>query len=263
MTTPVSEHTLDLLRRVEQSNVRASADGRATRRFGPFLACAHETSEIVWLSYAIPLTCEKDGADVADAVARMRPWFASRNRRLRMEILEPLWPDLAPQLVACGMTLKERMPLMLCGPEDLGPAPVPTGLVITDLTASSSDVELMDAAIIAHRAFGEKPPTPAEIARKREGLEKRWYRAAVARLDGIIVAVGTMSVGNDELVGIATDHAHRGRGIATAISHHLCADHFDRGAELVWLSAAEERARRVYERIGFRVAGDQVNLADP
>ena len=263
MTTQVSEHSLTLLRQIEAKNVRASADGRATERFGPFLACAHETSDVVWLSYAIPLTSEKNDADVADAVTRMRPWFAAYNRRLRMEILEPLWPELAPQLVACGMALKERMPLMLCGPEDLGPAAVPAGLVISDLTASSPDVELMDAAVIARRAFGEKPPTPAEITRKREGLEKGWYRAAAARLDGVMVAVGTMSVGNDELVGIATDPAHRGRGIAGAISHHLCAEHFARGDDLVWLSAAEERARRVYERIGFRVVGDQVNLSDP
>jgi GNAT superfamily N-acetyltransferase len=262
MGPPVSEYTLSRLRTIEAKTVRASADGRTTERIGPFLACAHETSDVVWLSYAIPLSAEKDGADVADAVARMRPWFAARNRRLRMEILEPLWPELAPQLVACGMTLKERMPIMLCGAGDLRPVAVPAGLTITDLTASASDAELMEAATVARRAFGETAPTPSDVARKRDALEKGWYRDAVARVDSV-VGVGSMTVGNDELVGIATDPVHRGRGIAAAISHYLAAEHFARGAELVWLSAGDDGARRVYERIGFGVVGEQANLSDP
>ena len=85
----------------------------------------------------------------------------------------------------------------------------------------------------------------------------------MARVDGVAAGVGTMSVGNDELVGIATLPEFRGRGIGAAVSRYLVAEHFGCGAELVCLSAADEGARRIYERIGFVVVGDQINLMDP
>jgi GNAT superfamily N-acetyltransferase len=255
---------LSLLRRIEANTVRASADGRACETVGPFFAAAHPTNDMIWLSYAVPLSAHRGRADVAAAVPPLRAWFKRHNRRLRFEILEPLWPELAGQLLACGVELQGRMPLMLCAPDDLRPVDAPTGVSITPLEASVDDDVLRESMAVARRAFGEGrcDPSPQEVAEHRDAQAKGRYRTAAAWLDGTIVAVGTMSVGNDELVGIATAPEFRRRGIAAAVSHHLLADHFRRGGHLAWLSAGDDPARRVYARIGFRLVGDQVNLMD-
>ena len=259
----VSDATLELLRKIEAKTVRASSDGWVTQKIGPFLAVAHPTCEIWWLSYAIPLSDERETGDVEGVMGRLREWFLGKRRRLRMEILEPLWPELAGRLVGCGMTVKERMPIMLCPREAMREVAWPAGLEISRVGAEASDEELLEMMDVSRRAFGEALASQEDLARKREDLARGRYRSAVARVDGVAAGVGTMSVGNDELVGIATLPEFRGRGIGAAVSRYLVAEHFDRGAELVWLSAADESARRIYERIGFVGVGDQVNLMDP
>jgi len=94
---------------------------------------------------------------------------------------------------------------------------------------------------------------PPGTRRAREALAAGRYRSAAARIDGAIVGVGTMSVGNDELVGVATAAEHRRRGIAAAVSHRLLSQHFALGGRVAWLSAADDAARRAYARIGFRL----------
>lgn len=265
MTTPPSPQILELLSRIEAKTVRASSDGRVTQQIGPFLAVAHPSSELIWLSYAIPLSAQRDGADVAAAVPELRKWFAARNRRLRLEILEPLWPELAPQLMACGLNLQGRMPIMFCAPGQLKPVPAPPGVTLSSVSPSADDAELAAFITLGLRAFAMEPrqPGPQEIAENRDNLARGRYRSAVARLDGAPVAVGSMSVANDELVGIAVLPEYRGRGIGAAISYYLVNEHFARGAAFTWLSAGDEPARRVYDRIGFTAVGDQVNMAEP
>jgi ribosomal protein S18 acetylase RimI-like enzyme len=251
-----------LLRGIEEKTVRDSMEGRVTEKIGPFLAAAHATCEIPWLSYAIPLSDERETGDVEEAVGRLRGWFVEKRRRLRCEILEPLWPELAGRMVGCGMRIKERMPIMLCGREGMREVAWPAGVEILSVGAGASDGELREAMEVSRRAFGEAEVTPEDVARKRGELASGRYRSAVARVDGAAAGAGSMSVGNDELVGIATLPEFRGRGIGAAVSEFLVAEHFARGAELVWLSAAEDGARRIYERIGFVVVGDQINLMD-
>jgi GNAT superfamily N-acetyltransferase len=195
----------------------------------------------------------------------LREFFKRHGRRLRFEILEPLWPELGDELLACGVQLQGRMPLMLCGPQDLRSPPMPGGLSIHDLEASTANPVLAEALAVARRAFGEErhEPTPQELTEHREALAADRYRTAVARLGGAIVGVGSMSVGNDELVGVGTAPEFRGRGVAAAVSRYLVEQHFRLGGPLAWLSAGSEAARSVYARIGFRLAGDQVNLMDP
>jgi GNAT superfamily N-acetyltransferase len=259
------DNLIELLREIEANTVRASSDGRITQKIGPFLAVAHPTSEVVWQSYAIPLSAERGHPDIRGAVAALREWVAAHKRIFRLEILEPLWPELAPQLQSCGVQLKARMPIMLCARSELNTVTTPQGLVISDLTASAGDAELAQHSRIGWRCFelNDHEPSPQEIAEKRADLLANRYRCAVARLNGIPVGVGSMTVGNDELVGIGTLPQYRGQGVATAISHYLCAQHFARGAQLIWLSAGDDRARQVYDRIGFTVVGDQINLMDP
>ena len=53
-------------------------------------------------------------------------------------------------------------------------------------------------------------------------------------------------------MGVATPPRYRRRGIATALSAAVVGAQFAAGAEAVILTAQDEAAGRMYERIGFR-----------
>jgi len=79
-------------------------------------------------------------------------------------------------------------------------------------------------------------------------------RAFVARVEGQAVGVGMYTDpfdGVTEVVGLATLEPYRGRGIATALTARAVQTALAQGAEVVCLVAADERAGRVYERVGF------------
>ena len=55
-----------------------------------------------------------------------------------------------------------------------------------------------------------------------------------------------------EVTGVGTLPAARRRGIGAAVTGQLVEDARERGAELVFLSAADDDVARMYERLGFR-----------
>ncbi len=62
--------------------------------------------------------------------------------------------------------------------------------------------------------------------------------------------------GLTEIAGVATLEPWRRRGIGAAVTHAAAALAFSRGVSAVLLSAADERAGRVYGGVGFRPAGN-------
>jgi predicted GNAT family acetyltransferase len=79
--------------------------------------------------------------------------------------------------------------------------------------------------------------------------------AFLARLDGRPVGAGLYTTpfdGLTEVTGLATSKPFRRRGIATALTALAVQTAFEQGVEAVYLTAADERAGRVYERVGFR-----------
>ena len=79
-------------------------------------------------------------------------------------------------------------------------------------------------------------------------------RAYVGLLAGIPVAVGMVTEpynGICELAGLVTLAAYRRLGIATAITSKAVEQAFEHGAEIVFLTAADEQAGRVYQKVGF------------
>jgi predicted GNAT family acetyltransferase len=61
--------------------------------------------------------------------------------------------------------------------------------------------------------------------------------------------------GLTEVVGVATIPALRRRGVGTALTAEAVRLAFEIGLEAVVLSAADERAGRIYESVGFRRFG--------
>jgi predicted GNAT family acetyltransferase len=63
-----------------------------------------------------------------------------------------------------------------------------------------------------------------------------------------------------ELAGVGTRPDHRRKGVALAVSSFLLRQFFESG-KVVWLSAADAAAQAVYEKLGFELAGTQVNIS--
>lgn len=80
--------------------------------------------------------------------------------------------------------------------------------------------------------------------------------AVVDPVDGVVASGSHLPVGGtSEIVGVATLPAHRRRGLAGLVVTALVVDAAARGVELVLLSAGDDDAARVYERVGFRRIG--------
>jgi ribosomal protein S18 acetylase RimI-like enzyme len=260
----MNETTLAALRTIEAAMARAVPGGRVCERIAPFLATVDPTSELIWLSHAYVIPEEPMPEDLAPVIERLRSFYRQHNRRMRFELLAPLHPELGAKLEALGVTLQARMPLMLCTPGDLRPVQTP-GLSIEWMTPSTSDDSVRDAVRLKTEAFGESLAGSEDDSIQ---IERRYINAGrmislLARLDGVPVGAGSLSLDNFELAGIATAPAFRRRGIGATVSSILVEELFERGEPFAWLSAGNDIAEAVYRRIGFRDAGDQLNYIDP
>lgn len=77
----------------------------------------------------------------------------------------------------------------------------------------------------------------------------------LALVDGQPAGAGAFSAPYDlltEVAGIATLERFRRRGIAAFVTGEAVRTAFEQGLEAAVLSAADERAGRVYEKVGFR-----------
>src|SRR6202011_3785227 len=80
---------------------------------GPFRAFLHPTRADDWANYATPVDPMDDDSETASALEWLRRLYIERERTLRFEFNEPLWPQLAPVLERSGLTLQDREPIML------------------------------------------------------------------------------------------------------------------------------------------------------
>jgi predicted GNAT family acetyltransferase len=136
---------------------------------------------------------------------------------------------------------------------------------IVPVGPTADDAAVARVLEVARRAFGVAPitATPMDVAEQRAALAAGRYRSVLAEVNGAIAGVGSMSVPNDELVGIGTLAAFRRKGVATVVSRHLVAEHLATGRPAVWLAAGDAIAEAVYAAIGFQRAGVQLDYSDP
>ena len=211
----------------------------------PFTLYLSRDSESPFLSYARP------SAPLDDADAQVRNVIAAftlRERTPRWEWIDDLYPELAPALERAGINA-ENTPLMQVTPESFRPQSG-EGFEIRRVRPEDNLLALVRAQ---RRSFGmEDEPLDADTEMVRGWLARggRFY-AAVSEAE-IVGGGGCLPIGGvAEVAGIGTVPEARGRGIGGALTSALVAEAFGAGCDCVFLTAGDERAVRVYSRVGF------------
>ena len=221
----------------------------------PFVLFFNPSDDLRFYNYGVPvepMSRLQDGE-----LASLRAVFAAHNRLLRFEFIEEAAPDLASAFAAAGLAEEGRNPLLVCTPDSLRLAVEVPGLAICRLTPESPRADLAAFISVQGRSFGEEDriePTDAQVddLRRRSGQGSHYF---LGLLEGEPVATGAHTApldGFTELVGIATLADYRRRGIAGALVAAMTEAAFRAGVRVAFLSAADERAGRVYERVGFQ-----------
>ena len=130
---------------------------------------------------------------------------------------------------------------------------------------SATDAQIRARLEAQHAAFAAvaeaAPVTAADIGRARErsgGAVAAWGSDGACL--GAASWVGVRS-GVSEIAGVGVLEAHRGRGIAGALTAAAARCAFEAGAELAFLTPGDDGAQRVYARAGFRERVRCVHIA--
>ena len=154
----------------------------------------------------------------------------------------------------------QHQPILTCDSHGILARSGP-GITIRHLAATDPDELLRQFIRTQALAFGEGSARgrarPADLGRKREDLLAGAQRCCLGFVGGEAAGAGSSLVAGDtcEIAGIGTLPRWRGRGVASAIVGALVREHFQKGGNLAWLSAADERAGSVYRGIGFHPTG--------
>lgn len=187
--------------------------------------------------------------------------FESHGRMPRMELFKELSPELIAVLQDRGFEVESELPVMVCTQETFVPQFNPA-ISVEFLHPDSDPVPFLK---VLDQAFGQNEPvTPERIERTRSGLRKGSVWSALARIGGEPAAGASLipSEKTAELAGVGTAPEFRRKGAASAVSSALLQEGFA-SCEVAWLSAGDDTAKAVYERLGFRFIGTQVNISLP
>jgi GNAT superfamily N-acetyltransferase len=237
-----------------QAYLRHSAQQRyESVRVPPFTLFFHPLDALTFFNYAIP--DEPPFDDLEAPLAALRSEFATRGRLPRFEFIEEYAPQLGLALRAAGFIEEARQALMVCTAATYSPAPGVPGLTISELTSASTPGETQTFLTCQRRGFDPHDAGAATEADAEHFLRTIGEgRAFVAWLEGQPVGAGVVTAPFDgvaEVAGLATLEPFRRRGIATALTALAVRRALEQGVEVVCLTAADERAGRVYERVGF------------
>jgi GNAT superfamily N-acetyltransferase len=233
----------------------------------PFTLFFHATDPLPFFNYAIPDGPHAASFDLTPPLARLKAEFHARHRVPRFEFVEACVPALANALESHGFTLENRAQLMVCPRGKERAAPAVPGLDVTNLDAGTPLEEFALFLDVGRQAFGlpsTRPITEEEAVSLRETLGNGFaLLARIARKPVASAMIQPAGDGLTELVGVATLEAFRRRGIAGFLSFEAVRKAFAGGVALVFLSAADARAGRVYEAAGFSPAGHSLFYRSP
>jgi N-acetylglutamate synthase-like GNAT family acetyltransferase len=226
-------------------------------------------SRIPWRFYARPRLGL--GEDVgADDVAAVRARQQELGVCEAFEWVAETTPSLAGAATAAGLEV-QQVPLLALDLDVWAPPPAPPGIAVRMLVAD--DPALPGAQAVVELAFAAGDPALRAAGREerdlattrlgdlgflRERLRTGLTAMAVAEheAEGLLGA-GSHQPADDvtEVMGVGTLPAARRRGIGAAVTGRLVEHAREHGAELVFLSAADDAVARMYERLGFRRIG--------
>jgi ribosomal protein S18 acetylase RimI-like enzyme len=233
----------------------------------PFTLFFHATDPLPFFNYAVPDDSSASFEDLGAPLARLRAEFAARRRVPRFEFVEACAPALQAPLEAHGFVLENRAQLMVCPRGTERAAPAVAGLEVEALDRKTPLEKLALFLDVQRRAFGlrsVRPSTREDAVSLRDSLGDGF--ALAGRIGGRPVATAMIQPGADglsELAGVATLAEFRRRGIGGVLSSEAVCRAFGSGSSLVFLSAADARAGRVYEAAGFSAAGHSLFYRAP
>ena len=219
-----------------------------------------------WHYYARP-TIGRRRPVTADDIASCRAMMRERGVSETFEWVHETAPEMAALVESLGLAAGAHPLMALIGPlPESGPADV----------LAAHDPQLAAAAAVAALAFGGEGSEGPEA--RDAHLDAVAEAAAVSRdriaaglmvtgvvrdsSDGVVSSCSYNPVGDlldsagrtfsaAELVGLGTLPSHRGRGLGSRLLVELTRHALDGGADLVLLSAADDRTARLYEPLGF------------
>jgi len=250
---------IDLLNRLERSYAESVRSKDDLIRSGPFLISLHPVMKLPWLNNAI--LDDESGVVDKESILAMASEFEKRDRMPRMELFQELRPDLVKTLQDEGFEIECVLPVMVCT-RDTFVSRINENVQVEMMTPDSDPgpfIRLIDIAF-EH----DDPVSPERIEGMRQSLRKGTQWSAMGYLDEQPAAVASLVVadGVAELAGVGTHPDHRRRGAASTVSSKLLEEFFQQ-ADLAWLSAGDATAEAVYKKLGFRLAGNQVNISKP
>jgi GNAT superfamily N-acetyltransferase len=223
---------------------------------GGFVVTIDRHVDFDYANYAFPVRA----CHIGIAMEQLRELFKSRSRRLRIELNEPVWPDLPGELAASGLVEVERHPLMIVSRDEFRPVRH-DGVTVELLDPECRDEKISWFQGIRATGNGEefRHATPEAIDRGRLWL-RRGHVYALGYMNGEPAGTGAcLPLGAvSDMVGIATLPQMRGHGVAQVVTTALLDHIFARSVDTVFLDAEDERARRLYEKLGFEVIGDRL-----
>jgi GNAT superfamily N-acetyltransferase len=241
--------------RLEAYMHRAAALTHEVVELPPFVLYLNPTNDFRFYNYAKPLA--PVGDDISEPLAALVATFERRARLPRFEFVAEYAPDLPAALERADFVCEDRNVLLVCTPETFRPAPLVEGLEVITLGPDSSDADLIAASTVQQIGFGDTfeiaQPDAEALATKRQRLVRSG--TFLAQFDGQPACVAEFTTpldGLTELVGIATLPEYRNRGAATALTAAATQAAFARGVDIAFMAAADERAGRVYQRVGYQ-----------
>ena len=247
------------LAEMSRNLLETSAIGRVPVDIGAFRAFFAAGDDEALFSVAVPL---HDSDDWSAELADLTRAAAARRRVLRIEFFEERAPALAPILELAGFRCDSARPAMVVAPGDL--RVVADAPPLRFVLVQAEDAPAIDAfQAVQEASYGLALADDVRGWRPilLDGLARGSIVAALGLVDEQPVAAASLLIGDGaaELVGVGVRPEHRGRGLGRAVCYRLLADHFagDRGR--VWLSA-DEIARPLYARLGFRPVGTHVTF---
>jgi ribosomal protein S18 acetylase RimI-like enzyme len=250
-----------------QKYLRYSA-GTSYRTFPvpPFTVFLQANDPLIFFNYAIPdEPISADSGDADESLDLLKEVFVRENRTPRFEFIGEYAPELPTVLERAGFSEESCLPLMLCTPETLVmPPPIP-GFTVRHLQFDSPVNMAIAHSRIAYIGFSGKDDWSADheggIFEEKMASIAKGMGLFVGYVSEIPVVVATYSVPYDgitEIGGVATLSEYRRRGLAGYITAVATAHAFANGVTLALLSAGDEGAGRVYERVGFQTGATAV-----